>query len=70
MGIKLSVICIYFNATATTEIYTLSLHDALPIFERDRFILQRQNRTGGRIYRHPDGRVTVVHYHRSNQTFR
>src|SRR5437870_13619433 len=24
----------FFNATATTEIYTLSLHDALPIFER------------------------------------
>src|SRR5439155_22048582 len=23
----------YFNATATTKIYTLSLHDALPIFE-------------------------------------
>src|SRR3712207_7692226 len=23
--------CIYFNDTATTEIYTLSLHDALPI---------------------------------------
>src|SRR2546425_13263276 len=27
--------CIFFfNDTATTEIYTLSLHDALPIFER------------------------------------
>src|SRR3712207_8001914 len=24
--------CIFFNDTATTEIYTLSLHDALPIF--------------------------------------
>src|SRR5438034_3385920 len=24
----------FFNATATTEIYTLSLHDALPIFGR------------------------------------
>src|SRR3712207_8624106 len=24
-------ICFYFNDTATTEIYTLSLHDALPI---------------------------------------
>ena len=23
----------FFNDTATTEIYTLSLHDALPIFE-------------------------------------
>src|SRR3712207_9415891 len=25
---------IFFNDTATTEIYTLSLHDALPIFHR------------------------------------
>src|SRR5258708_40169417 len=24
----------FFNDTATTEIYTLSLHDALPIFEK------------------------------------
>src|SRR5687767_4662553 len=30
----LSVLCLFFfNDTATTEIYTLSLHDALPIFE-------------------------------------
>src|SRR3712207_7666980 len=27
---------IFFNDTATTEIYTLSLHDALPIFSRRR----------------------------------
>src|SRR2546428_6022845 len=26
----------FFNDTATTEIYTLSLHDALPIYDRDR----------------------------------
>src|SRR3712207_7015763 len=26
----------FFNDTATTEIYTLSLHDALPIFHRVR----------------------------------
>src|SRR5256886_13187065 len=25
----------FFNDTATTEIYTLSLHDALPIYQRD-----------------------------------
>src|SRR5258708_37891937 len=25
------LICFFFNDTATTEIYTLSLHDALPI---------------------------------------
>src|SRR5437660_10219860 len=28
----LCLFCFFFNATATTEIYTLSLHDALPIF--------------------------------------
>src|SRR2546428_5378665 len=27
----------FFNDTATTEIYTLSLHDALPIYARNRF---------------------------------
>src|SRR2546430_13272105 len=26
------LVCFFFNDTATTEIYTLSLHDALPIF--------------------------------------
>src|SRR3712207_7299786 len=29
----------FFNDTATTEIYTLSLHDALPIFYRRLFAL-------------------------------
>src|SRR5215468_2468793 len=27
--------CFFFNDTATTEIYTLSLHDALPIYGPD-----------------------------------
>ena len=27
-----SVVVFFFNDTATTEIYTLSLHDALPIY--------------------------------------
>src|SRR5438309_7150149 len=27
----------FFNDTATTEIYTLSLHDALPIFSKNHF---------------------------------
>src|SRR5690625_6610705 len=26
-------VCLYFSATPTTELYTLSLHDALPILE-------------------------------------
>src|SRR2546426_8766000 len=36
-----SVSFFFFNDTATTEIYTLSLHDALPISRKD---LQRQRR--------------------------
>src|SRR5215469_14298565 len=28
---ELTAVCFFFNDTATTEIYTLSLHDALPI---------------------------------------
>src|SRR5947208_16930501 len=31
-SIRLTVLFFFFNDTATTEIYTLSLHDALPIF--------------------------------------
>src|SRR5712672_721534 len=31
----------FFNDTATTEIYTLSLHDALPILEKNRIIRSR-----------------------------
>src|SRR5256885_7279443 len=30
----------FFNDTATTEIYTLSLHDALPIFGRSSLLCQ------------------------------
>src|SRR2546421_11669064 len=33
----------FFNDTATTEIYTLSLHDALPIATRAGHILVRSN---------------------------
>src|SRR2546429_5829998 len=32
----------FFNDTATTEIYTLSLHDALPIYSRLVEILEKQ----------------------------
>src|SRR4026209_3066024 len=31
---SLSYFLFFFNDTATTEIYTLSLHDALPIYEK------------------------------------
>src|SRR3712207_8125058 len=35
------MLCFFFNDTATTEIYTLSLHDALPIFSKARGLLGR-----------------------------
>src|SRR5258708_39766612 len=46
----ISLFFFFFNDTATTEIYTLSLHDALPILHL--------HLTGGRIYsiRHDVGR--------------
>src|SRR5260370_23635624 len=34
--LTLSCLFFFFNDTATTEIYTLSLHDALPILKGDR----------------------------------
>src|SRR2546430_8755213 len=33
-GYRISYSFFFFNDTATTEIYTLSLHDALPIYAR------------------------------------
>src|SRR5258708_14988134 len=33
----------FFNDTATTEIYTLSLHDALPILQHDRLMHAPEN---------------------------
>src|SRR3712207_9100011 len=36
MSSELLVTFFFFNDTATTEIYTLSLHDALPIYLRAR----------------------------------
>src|SRR2546430_6854513 len=41
----------FFNDTATTEIYTLSLHDALPIFER---LAGDRNRIGDAPSDHDD----------------
>src|SRR3712207_8864194 len=45
------LILFFFNDTATTEIYTLSLHDALPIF-----LAQREHR--GQVHR--EGVVPLV----------
>src|SRR3712207_7695891 len=49
--------CFFFNDTATTEIYTLSLHDALPICEEDgevQYVLIRCKRRKGGLFEHND----------------
>src|SRR5258708_36523402 len=54
----------FFNDTATTEIYTLSLHDALPISAPagDAMVhpLQRDRRSQCHAHR-PQGSLPVVH---------
>jgi len=49
--VDLSVFLFFFNYTATTVIYTLSLHDALPIFLHMTNVVQMKAR------RTPDGFV-------------
>src|SRR2546422_10156658 len=43
----------FFNDTATTEIYTLSLHDALPISSRGRGWLRDDDRLARAAVRRP-----------------
>src|SRR5476649_2194034 len=43
-----SAVCFFFNDTATTEIYTLSLHDALPICLADFGVLDRNPEAGAK----------------------
>src|SRR5215204_6490357 len=47
----------FFNDTATTEIYTLSLHDALPIWRRSLSWIPVRRRASGssrhQVYRSP-----------------
>src|SRR5437016_12712067 len=61
---RASILVFFFNDTATTEIYTLSLHDALPIFHKALLEISRngitsvQDMDGGsagtrqRLFRH------------------
>src|SRR3712207_7573687 len=44
----------FFNDTATTEIYTLSLHDALPIFQH------RAPGLAGALLHHPGARCSII----------
>ena len=37
------------------------VRELVSALRRDGFVLERETRTGGRIYSHPDGRLTVIH---------
>ena len=44
------------------------VREIVSALKRDGFFLERETRTGGRIYSHPDGRIVVVHFHRGSDT--
>jgi len=44
------------------------VRELVSALRRDGFVLDRETRTGGRIYSHPDGRITVIHYHHGSDT--
>src|SRR3712207_8132285 len=49
----------FFNDTATTEIYTLSLHDALPIFTKPFSLAEVLARVRNLLARHPVSEAAV-----------
>jgi predicted RNA binding protein YcfA (HicA-like mRNA interferase family) len=44
------------------------VRELVTALRRDGFVLERETRTGGRIYSHSDGRLTVIHYHHGSDT--
>src|SRR3712207_7713420 len=52
----------FFNVTATTEIYTLSLHHALPISEHDWARTEGDEATLGITWHAQDSLGELVHY--------
>lgn len=58
--------------TATGDLVHLlrntPVRDIIRAVEKDGFSLKRETATGGRIYVHPDGRLTVIHYHHGGDT--
>lgn len=48
----------------------ITVRELIHALERDGFSLQRTTQTGSYVYRHPDERITVVHYHRGGVTLR
>src|SRR2546430_5859028 len=52
----------FFNDTATTEIYTLSLHDALPIYQNHLQLNRRPDSNFLGAEKIDAGRADVAHY--------
>jgi predicted RNA binding protein YcfA (HicA-like mRNA interferase family) len=46
----------------------VSVREITAALRRDGFVLERETRSGARIYGHEDGRITVIHYHRGSDT--
>src|ERR1035437_10763165 len=69
MVIVCALLFFFFNDTATTEIYTLSLHDALPISGRvgDGRVPQAQRPRQQR--RHPDRKSTRLNSSHANISY-
>jgi predicted RNA binding protein YcfA (HicA-like mRNA interferase family) len=44
------------------------VRELIAALKRDGFSLERETRTGGRIYSHTDGRIVVIHYHHGSDT--
>src|SRR5438034_11077109 len=55
----------FFNNTATTEIYTLSLHDALPICDRGKGCVAKAYFPGGSFGLSSGASVICKEYHAS-----
>src|SRR3712207_9285340 len=51
----------FFNDTATTEIYTLSLHDALPIFNEGLEIFENRDIDRARDLQAKDDKVDLLY---------
>src|SRR2546430_2950398 len=62
--ILLSIFLFFFNDTATTEIYTLSLHDALPISHRRCSAVRRRPPHDQRHRQLSAARRAVLHHGR------
>ena len=44
------------------------VRELVSALKKDGFSLERETRTGGRIYSHTDGRIVVIHYQRGSDT--